>query len=151
MDCGIKANDKIDYAQEKGIDVIICDHHLEGETLPKAVAILDPKRKGCDYPYKELSGCGVGFKLIQGYCKQFNLPDQLWLSKIDLVAISIASDIVARYKLNNFTILEEISAFFHEDLKFSRQQWDPTLKSEKYLFEKPEKAIDTAIATANWR
>ncbi len=95
LDCGIKANDKIDYAQGKGIDVIICDHHLEGDTLPKAVAILDPKRKGCNYPYKELSGCGVGFKLIQGYCKQFNLPDQLWLSKIDLVAISIASDIVA--------------------------------------------------------
>jgi len=95
LDCGIKANDKIDYAQEKGIDVIICDHHLEGDTLPKAVAILDPKRKGCDYPYKELSGCGVGFKFIQGYCQKFELPDQLWLSKIDLVAISIASDIVA--------------------------------------------------------
>ena len=95
LDCGIKANDKIDYAQEKGIDVIICDHHLEGDTLPKAVAILDPKRKGCNYPYKELSGCGVGFKFIQGYCQHFELPDQLWLSKIDLVAISIASDIVA--------------------------------------------------------
>lgn len=95
LDCGIKANDKIDYAQEKGIDVIICDHHLEGDTLPKAIAILDPKRKGCNYPYKELSGCGVGFKFIQGYCQHFELPDQLWLSKIDLVAISIASDIVA--------------------------------------------------------
>lgn len=95
LDCGIKANDKIDYAQEMGIDVIICDHHLEGDTLPKAVAILDPKRSGCNYPYKELSGCGVGFKFIQGYCQKFELPDQLWLSKIDLVAISIASDIVA--------------------------------------------------------
>lgn len=95
LDCGIKANDKIDYAQEIGIDVIICDHHLEGDTLPKAVAILDPKRKGCNYPYKELSGCGVGFKFIQGYCQKFELPDQLWLSKIDLCAISIASDIVA--------------------------------------------------------
>ncbi|PKP20425.1 MAG: single-stranded-DNA-specific exonuclease RecJ [Bacteroidetes bacterium HGW-Bacteroidetes-20] len=95
LDCGIKANDKIDYAQEIGIDVIICDHHLEGDTLPNAVAILDPKRKGCLYPYKELSGCGVGFKFIQGYCQKFELPDQLWLSKIDLVAISIASDIVA--------------------------------------------------------
>jgi len=85
LDCGIKANDKIDYAQEIGIDVIICDHHLEGDTLPNAVAILDPKRKGCLYPYKELSGCGVGFKFIQGYCQKFELPDQLWLSKIDLV------------------------------------------------------------------
>lgn len=95
LDCGIKANDKVDKANELGIDVIICDHHLEGDTLPNAVAILDPKCSGCPYPYKELSGCGVGFKLIQGYCKMFDLPDQLWLSRIDLVAISIASDIVA--------------------------------------------------------
>lgn len=95
LDCGIKANDKVDKANEYGIDVIICDHHLEGDALPNAVAVLDPKCGGCPYPYKELSGCGVGFKLIQGYCQKFQLPDQLWLSRIDLVAISIASDIVA--------------------------------------------------------
>lgn len=95
LDCGIKANDKVAFANSYGIDVIICDHHLEGDEIPDAVAVLDPKRSGCPYPYKELSGCGVGFKLIQGYCKKFNLPDQLWLSKLDLVAISIASDIVA--------------------------------------------------------
>lgn len=95
LDCGIKANDKVDLANQYGIDVIICDHHLEGDELPNAVAILDPKRKDCPYPYKELSGCGVGFKLIQGYCQQYKLPDQLWLSRMDLVAISIASDIVA--------------------------------------------------------
>ena len=95
LDCGIKANEKVDKANEYGIDVIICDHHLEGDELPKAVAILDPKRKDCPYPYKELSGCGVGFKLIQAYCQKYGLPDQLWLSRIDLVAISIASDIVA--------------------------------------------------------
>ena len=95
LDCGIKANDKIDLANTYGIDVIICDHHLEGDTLPNAVAILDPKCSQCQYPYKELSGCGVGLKLIQGYCQKFDLPDQLWLSKLDLVAISIASDIVA--------------------------------------------------------
>jgi len=95
LDCGIKANDKIDIANKYGIDVIVCDHHLEGDALPNAVAVLDPKRKDCPYPYKELSGCGVGFKLIQGYCKQFDLPDELWLSRMDLVAISIASDIVA--------------------------------------------------------
>jgi len=95
LDCGIKANDKVDLANRYGIDVIICDHHLEGDELPKAVAILDPKRSDCKYPYKELSGCGVGFKFIQGYCQQFGLPDQLWLSRMDLVAISIASDIVA--------------------------------------------------------
>ena len=95
LDCGIKANDKVDLANSFGIDVIICDHHLEGEKLPAAVAILDPKCAQCQYPYKELSGCGVGFKLIQAYCQKFELPDQLWLSKLDLVAISIASDIVA--------------------------------------------------------
>jgi len=95
LDCGIKANDKVDYANSLGVDIIICDHHLEGEVLPKAVAILDPKCAQCEYPYKELSGCGVGFKLIQAYCQKFDLPDQLWLSKLDLVAISIASDIVA--------------------------------------------------------
>ena len=85
----------MDIANKYGIDVIVCDHHLEGDALPNAVAVLDPKRKDCPYPYKELSGCGVGFKLIQGYCKQFDLPDELWLSRMDLVAISIASDIVA--------------------------------------------------------
>ena len=95
LDCGIKANDKIELANSYGIDVIVCDHHLEGDELPHAVAILDPKRKDCPYPYKELSGCGVGFKLIQGYCQKYKLPDQLWLSRMDLVAISIASDIVA--------------------------------------------------------
>ncbi len=95
LDCGIKANDKVELANKYGIDVIVCDHHLEGDELPTAVAILDPKRKDCPYPYKELSGCGVGFKLIQGYCQKYKLPDQLWLSRMDLVAISIASDIVA--------------------------------------------------------
>ena len=95
LDCGIKANDKVDLANKFGIDVIICDHHLEGDVLPNAVAILDPKCSQCAYPYKELSGCGVGLKLIQAYCQKFDLPDQLWLSKLDLVAISIASDIVA--------------------------------------------------------
>lgn len=95
LDCGIKANDKVEMANKYGIDVIVCDHHLEGDELPPAVAILDPKRKDCPYPYKELSGCGVGFKLIQGYCQKYKLPDQLWLSRMDLVAISIASDIMA--------------------------------------------------------
>ncbi|MDR2970670.1 MAG: single-stranded-DNA-specific exonuclease RecJ [Bacteroidales bacterium] len=95
LDCGIKANDKVDLANSYGIDVIICDHHLEGEVLPNAIAILDPKCSQCGYPYKELSGCGVGLKYIQAYCQKYDLPDQLWLSKLDLVAISIASDIVA--------------------------------------------------------
>src|SRR6185295_16651516 len=67
LDCGIKANDKIDYANSKRVDFIICDHHLPGTELPKAIAILDQKQAGCNYPYKELSGAGIGFKLIQAF------------------------------------------------------------------------------------
>lgn len=94
LDCGIKSLDKVEYALAKNIDFIICDHHLPGEELPKASAVLDPKRADCNYPYKELSGCGVGFKLIQALAIHFNLPQELYLNLIDLVAVSIASDIV---------------------------------------------------------
>ena len=94
LDCGIKSLDKVEYALAKNIDFIICDHHLPGEELPKASAVLDPKRADCNYPYKELSGCGVGFKLIQALALHFNLPQELYLNLIDLVAVSIASDIV---------------------------------------------------------
>jgi single-stranded-DNA-specific exonuclease len=68
LDCGIRAVDKVAYAKEKGIDLIICDHHLPGPEMPDAVAVLDPKRPDCPYPYKELCGCGVGFKLMQAFC-----------------------------------------------------------------------------------
>jgi single-stranded-DNA-specific exonuclease len=94
LDCGIKSNDKIAYANEKGVDFIICDHHLPGDTLPAAIAILDPKRTDCNYPYKELSGCGIGFKLIQAYAQKNNLPVEEINTYLDLVAVSIAADIV---------------------------------------------------------
>lgn len=94
LDCGIKAVDKIDYANEKNIDFIICDHHLPGEKLPEAAAILDPKRNECDYPFKELSGCGVGFKLIQALTEELNLDKEIVYEYLDLVAVSIAADIV---------------------------------------------------------
>ena len=94
LDCGIKANDKIAYANEKGVDFIICDHHLPGDSLPAAIAILDPKRSDCNYPYKELSGCGIGFKLIQAYAQKNNLPIEETNTYLDLVAVSIAADIV---------------------------------------------------------
>lgn len=94
LDCGIKANKKIDYANNKNIDFIICDHHTPGNQIPKAVAVLDPKRADCNYPYKELSGCGVGFKLLQAFCINNKLPiKELWYY-LDLVAVSIGSDIV---------------------------------------------------------
>ncbi|HEY0244843.1 MAG TPA: single-stranded-DNA-specific exonuclease RecJ [Mucilaginibacter sp.] len=94
LDCGIKSVDKIAYANEKNIDFIICDHHTPGIDLPAAVAVLDPKRADCAYPYKELSGCGIGFKLIQAYSEKNDLPFEDVSCYFDLVAVSIACDIV---------------------------------------------------------
>ncbi len=94
LDCGIKAVDKIDYAKEKGIDFIICDHHTPGDVLPAAAACLDPKRDDCFYPDRNLSGCGVGFKFIQAYCKRHQIDYHEVYEYLDLVAVSIASDIV---------------------------------------------------------
>lgn len=94
LDCGIKSIDHVNYAKEKGIDFIICDHHRPGEFLPDAVAILDPKREDCSYPYDELCGCGVGFKLIQALGKNRNQTIEDLVSYLDLVATAIAADIV---------------------------------------------------------
>lgn len=94
LDCGIKAYDQVRYAKSLGIDVIIGDHHQPGDELPEAFAILDPKRKDCGYPYKELSGCGVGFKLVQAFIASNNLDPLQAFDYLDLVAVSIASDIV---------------------------------------------------------
>jgi len=94
LDCGIKAIDKIDYANDKNIDFIICDHHTPGEKLPNAVAILNPKQIDCKYPYKELSGCGVGFKLLQALNQKEGVEVADLIPYLDLVATSIAADIV---------------------------------------------------------
>ncbi len=94
LDCGIKEAGKVSYAKEKGIDFIICDHHLPDEIIPEAVAILDPQRPDCEYPYKFLSGCGVGFKLIQALSLKLQIPFEKIYPFLDLVAISIAADIV---------------------------------------------------------
>src|SRR5690606_34558802 len=94
LDCGIKANEKIDYANSKNIDFIICDHHLPGVDVPKAVAVLDPKQEDCIYPYKELSGAGIGFKLIQAFSEKNKLLQENYLKYLDLVVTSIAADIV---------------------------------------------------------
>lgn len=94
LDCGIKAGEKVKYARSKGLDVIICDHHYPGDEIPKAVAVLDPKQSSCSYPYKDLSGCGVGFKLIQAYSRVQGIPFSEIINYLDLVAVSIASDIV---------------------------------------------------------
>lgn len=93
LDCGIKSVDKVAYAAEKGIDFIICDHHEPGSELPKAI-VLDPKRSDCEYPYKELSGCGVGFKLLQGLIEVNNWSTDMLFDQLDLLAVSIGADIV---------------------------------------------------------
>ena len=94
LDCGIKAVEKINYALEQKIDFIICDHHRPGDVIPSACAVLDPKRRDCDYPFKELSGCGVGYKLVQAFEERNNVSSLELKSLLDLVAVSIASDIV---------------------------------------------------------
>lgn len=93
LDLGIKASDMVGLANHKGIDFIICDHHLPGDAIPQAVAVLDPKRRDCDYPFKELSGCGIGFKLMHAYASRYRKTEEVY-EYLDLVAVSIASDIV---------------------------------------------------------
>ena len=94
LDCGIKAVEKVKYARTKGIDIIICDHHYPGDEIPRAAAVLDPKQPGCNYPYKELSGCGVGFKLVHAFSRVHGIQFSRIAGYLDLVAVSIASDIV---------------------------------------------------------
>lgn len=94
LDCGIKAVDEIAYAKEKGIDFIICDHHVPDDVLPEAAAILNPKRADSTYPYEHLSGCGVGFKFMQAFAMNNGIEFHQLTPLLDLVAVSIASDIV---------------------------------------------------------
>ena len=95
LDCGIKSADLVAYAKELGIDFIICDHHLPDEILPPAIAILNPKQTDCNYPYKELCGCGVGFKLMTALYEKLNLPGEFLFENLDLLATAIAADIVS--------------------------------------------------------
>ena len=95
LDCGIKSVELISYARTLGIDFIVCDHHLPDEELPQAVAILNPKQKDCPYPFKELCGCGVGYKLITALCTRLDLPEETAHQYLDLVATAIAADIVS--------------------------------------------------------
>ena len=95
LDCGIKANDKVAYASGKGVDIIICDHHLPENEIPHAVAVLDPKREDCGYPFEDLSGCGVGFKLVQACASCYGIPFGNLVSLLDLLVVSIAADLVS--------------------------------------------------------
>ncbi len=95
LDCGIKSVELIDYAKSLGIDFVICDHHLPGNILPDASAILNPKQSDCHYPFKDLCGCGIGFKLMMALTEELNLDESFYLRYLDLVAIAIAADIVS--------------------------------------------------------
>jgi single-stranded-DNA-specific exonuclease len=125
LDCGIKSVDLIAYAKELGIDFIVCDHHLPDDELPKAVAILNPKQKGCNYPYKELCGCGVGFKLISALAPQLGLVDEDVNEYFDLVATAIAADIVPMTGENR------VLAYF--GLKKANENPNPGIKALAYL------------------
>lgn len=94
LDCGIRSADKVEYAKHLGIDFIICDHHLPGDKIPDTVAVLNPKRADCEYPFKELAGCGVGLKLTQAFCEVNELEPKEYLQYLDLATLSVASDIV---------------------------------------------------------
>ena len=109
LDCGIKAIDKVDYAKEKGIDVIVCDHHTPSSELPKAVAILNPKQKDCSYSYDELCGCGIAFKLAQAINIVLERPESFVFKYLDLVAIAIAADIVPIMGENRILLAQGLS------------------------------------------
>lgn len=94
LDCGIKANAEIDFANSLGIDVIVGDHHRPGDEIPKGYAVLDPKRPDCNYPYDELSGCGISFKIVQAYAQKYGIPPNEIFGYLDMVVVSIASDVV---------------------------------------------------------
>ena len=114
LDCGIKAVDRMAYANSIGVDFIICDHHTPGEVIPSAVAVLNMKRKDCMYPFKELSGCGVGFKLVQAYAQRRGIAPQEVYRLLPLLAMSIASDIVpltGENRILAFYGLRTINAF----------------------------------------
>ena len=114
LDCGIKAIDKVEYAAGKGIDIIICDHHLPEDEIPAAAAVLDPKREDCNYPFDDLSGCGVGFKLVQAYSQTHGIDFEHLLPLLDLLVVSIASDLV--------TVVGENRVLAHFGLKRLNEQ-----------------------------
>ena len=114
LDCGIQSIDKVEYAKSLGIDFIICDHHLPGDSIPNAAAVLDPKREDCDYPFKELAGCGIGLKLAQAYAQVCDLDERSYLQYLDYATLSIASDIVP--------IEDENRVIAHFGLKIINQQ-----------------------------
>jgi single-stranded-DNA-specific exonuclease len=133
LDCGIKSNDKVVYAKENGIDFIVCDHHNPGDILPDGI-ILDPKRPDCEYPYKELSGCGVGFKLMQGLCQHLGWIKADLFQHLDLVAVSIGADIVQ--------ITGENRILCHHGMRLLNENPRPSFKA---LFQVAKKSFPVSL------
>lgn len=138
LDCGIKSVDKIAYANNKGVDFIICDHHLPGDEIPAAIAVLNPKQADCPYPFKELSGAGIGYKLIQAYALKNNIPSAEVEQFLDLGAVSVASDLVA--------ILDENRIIAHYGLRKLKNDPNNGLKAllEAYP-DKPEFGVNDIV------
>ncbi len=134
LDCGVKAVEQVAYANSLGIDFIICDHHTPGDQLPKALAVLDPKRTDCAYPYKELCGCGVGFKLIQGITQKQGKSVAELVPYLDLVAVAIAADIVpitGENRALSFLGLQQLNAAPRPGLKaLMREKASPQIISD---------------------
>ena len=137
LDCGIKAIEKIDYAKEKGIDFIICDHHRPGDKIPDAVAVLDPKREDCDYPFKELCGCGVGFKLVTALASKQGETVEDLVDYLDLVATAIGADIVP--------IVGENRALAHIGLQVINSNPRPGMKAIIAEVKKDELTITDVV------
>ncbi|GAB1448099.1 single-stranded-DNA-specific exonuclease RecJ [Bacteroidota bacterium] len=138
LDCGIKSTDKVNYAKSQGIDFIICDHHLPGDEIPDAVAVLNPKQKDCPYPFKELSGCGIGYKLLQAYAMRHEIPSKEVERFLDLAAVSVASDLVP--------IFDENRVLAHYGLKRLKDQPNNGLKAllETYP-DRPEYSVNDIV------
>ena len=133
LDCGIKCYEQIDLANSYHIDTIVCDHHLADDTIPAAYAVLDPKRKDCPYPFKELSGCGVGFKLIQAIAIRKQIPEKEVFTYLDLVVISIASDIVpivGENRIGRIIGARAVVTWKRDDDYYSSSTW----KGKKAIF-----------------
>ena len=137
LDCGVKAIDKIEYAKEKGIDFIICDHHRPGEKLPDAIAVLDPKREDCEYPFKELCGCGVGFKLVTALASNQGQTVEDLVEYLDLVATAIGADIVP--------IVEENRALTYFGLQVINTNPRPGMKAIIAEVKKDELTITDVV------
>lgn len=137
LDCGVKAIEKVAYAKEKGIDFIICDHHRPGSDLPNAIAILDPKRDDCEYPFKELCGCGVGFKLIQALASKEGKTVEELVEYLDLVATAIGADIVP--------ITGENRALAYFGLQVINENPRPGIKAIINLVKKEELTITDVV------